>query len=382
MGALERLIEKNQKAARPLLPAPRAALCLVACDDAPLTRQLEERLGLEPGDAVVVRLPGAGAGLGIEVLQKAVAKAVLLGGCEEVVLLGHSACSLAQVSVDTLIAALDRAGVPRGAVPFDLRDLVGAGHDPRAGLRAAADALRRTEFLPDALLVHLAELDDASGVIKVLEHGAQHKVTRRRSAEDVRVAGYEGGPMEFASPPSTPAPATTQPGLTRGFDVTVVMPEVTTVLRRADVTASPTEVERSTPQEIVTAAELFRDPPPGVGITPPLRPVQVTPPKGRHARGAAKPPQVRPEVVAAMEKVRGFLATELPRDVRRATAMELQRAVAAGASADELVKIALRPLLQTGQNRYQVIDELMLIKQDVLKLPSAKAGSMLEELIR
>src|SRR5512140_775647 len=207
MSAIEIILERNRSAARPAGPERWPKLCIVTCDDASLTGRLDPLLGPSPGDAVVIRLPAGGGALPLDALQRAVAKAVFIGGCDEVLCVSHSGCTLYQLSTDKIVDALARQGVPRSAVPFDLRDLVGAGRDPRDAIRGAVDALRRCEYLPESLLVHLGHLDEATGGLELVENGEQHKVARTRAAASgVQVAGYQAGPADLSKSATAPAP--------------------------------------------------------------------------------------------------------------------------------------------------------------------------------
>src|SRR5512140_2744655 len=206
MSAIEIILERNRSAARPAGPESWPKLCIVTCDDASLTGRLEPLLGLSPGDAVVIRLPAGGGALPLDALQRAVAKAVFIGGCDEVLCVSHSGCTLYQLSTDKIVDALARQGVPRSAVPFDLRDLVGAGRDPRDAIRDAVEALRRCEYLPESLLVHLGHLDEATGRLELVENGEQHKAARAKTGGATQVAGYQAGPTDLSKATSAPAP--------------------------------------------------------------------------------------------------------------------------------------------------------------------------------
>ena len=73
--------------------------------------------------------------------------------------------------------ALREWNVPRSSVPFDLRELVGAGRDPRQAAYDSAQALRSCPFLPSGLTVHLAHYDDVGGKLSV-SNQAQNETVR------------------------------------------------------------------------------------------------------------------------------------------------------------------------------------------------------------
>ena len=451
MSAIELLLERNRSAAAPVAAATQPWLCLVTCDDPSLTGRLEALLGIAPGGATVVRLPGGG-GFAPELLQRAVAKAVFLDGAVEVLLLGHKPCGLAAVSSARILEALTKANVSRTSVPGDLREFVGAGANPLEGLRQAAAALRRCGFLPASLLVHVAELDEATGKVSLVENGEDHRSQRGAQAGQVAVAGYKSGPAELAAPPPTALPnvaalaPTVELGQLTAPDVkafaaspiSVELPSITTDLPYPVVTApggpgvmttqslfgnaatvagpqpqhtassflgeaptspdSPPELTRQKflgekfsapeppPQEL-TSKGLFGDPPPkapaATAKQPPARAAQgqtmVPPVKGTRARPSGL--QLGPELAQAVQKVRTFMAAEIGKNERRDVLAALDQAARRGAGSEELVKIALKPVLQSGSNRYKVIDELILVKEDATRMAPSDAAAVLREMI-
>src|SRR5438874_5810711 len=103
MPAIEDLLSSNQREATAFAKVAMPRLCIVACDDAALTVQLDATLGIVPGGASVIRLPAGAGALSEEVLQRAVAKAVYVEGCDEVLLLTHSSCTLYSLQANDLI---------------------------------------------------------------------------------------------------------------------------------------------------------------------------------------------------------------------------------------------------------------------------------------
>jgi carbonic anhydrase len=453
MSAIELILERNRSAARPAGPESWPKLCIVTCDDASLTARIEPLLGLSPGDAVVIRLPAGGGALSLDALQRAVAKAVYVGGCDEVLLVSHSGCTLYQLSTDKIVEALAREGVPRSAVPFDLRDLVGAGRDPRDAIRDAVNALRRCEYLPETLLVHLGHLDEATGRLELVEHGEQHKVPRSRSAGGAQVAGYQAGPTDLSKSVATAAPLPvianmapsvqlptpsvasltpsiqlSAPGVPeiRPFEMTpidVTMPELTTgplaldsvpapqvtltaeaflgeaaiTSPRPDVSASrPTltaetflgEAAATSPRPDVSV-KLFADPAKAASPAPP-RPLMTAEQAAKRVkeirtsqkrRPSGQKTALKPELANAIAKVRVFFGNEIGGNERKQVIAEMQEALQNGATSEELVKIALRPVLQSGPNRYKVIDELILLKDEMVRMPPSQAASLIRQLV-
>ncbi len=78
--------------------------------------------------------------------------------------------------------------------------------------------------------------------------------------------------------------------------------------------------------------------------------------------------------------VRSFFLSEVSRKEREQALEVLIKAAGAKASADTLVKIALRPLMKTGK-KHEVIDEAILVKEAVEKLAPPIAFATLRSLL-
>lgn len=396
MGALERLLEANRRGPRPEGQGGTVRLCVVTCDDPSLTGRLEPALGIAPGEAVVIRLPGGGTGVPLETLEKAVAKAVYLHDCDEVVLLSHRGCRLTAVTADQVLEALGRWQVPRSAVPFDIRDLVGAGREPQAALRGLADALRRCAFLPEALLIHLCALDEADWSLAVLEHGQGAKVAR---ASAIETPGFSPGPVALVEPslPSTLVPQVAIPDAT---PIEVALPQQTIALEAA----APVQVEESAPapsraqQRRRTAPPPLR-PGPAAAENDAASPGRAEATESAQARRAARRADVvqsqqalaagrrnevralDPRLADAVEKLRLFVSSELQRNERRELAAKLNAAHAEGASGEELAKLLLKPILGLGSARYKVFDEMLALKEAMQQMPGPQAHGLTREIV-
>ena len=391
MGALELLQQRNREAGKPFAASSWPKICLVTCDDPSLTGQLEWALGLGPGDAVVIRVPAAGGAMAQEWIERAVAKAVYVNGCDEVLVLSHSACSLYELPTSKIIEALGRHRVPRSAVPMDLRELVGAGRDPRESVRMTAETLRQCPYLPEGLLVHLGHLEETTGDLLIVEDGEKYRVRRTAEAGPSGISGYTAGPTELSAvAEAQPLPqladfqvqALAAPGIPeiKPFEnqiISVTLPSLTT---EPHVSAPHTaqslmggEATAGMESRAITSETLFGEP--AKEKPEPRRGKQKARPSGEQL------PPLKPALVDAIQKVRIFMGNEIPKPDRRETLSRLAQALESGAPSEELVKVALKPVLQAGQNRYKVIDEMILVKEEVVRFPPAQAARVLQSMV-
>lgn len=174
MTLLDELLEANRHVLRAGSVGTFRAnrhLCIVTCVDPRLTRLFPDALGVERGQAVALRVPGAHVPAGSEALRS-LAATVYVNGCEEILVLAHTDCGVAKVSPGDVADAMRARGVD--PAPFgDLGEFFGLVPDQDLALAETVSAIRSAPFLPRAIPVHSALMDVATGRIWVIERGYQ-----------------------------------------------------------------------------------------------------------------------------------------------------------------------------------------------------------------
>lgn len=395
-------------------------LCVVTCTDPRLTGRLEKALGVGAGDAVIVRIPGASGGAD---LLRAVATAVLLNGCEEILVLSPSETT---VSSDEVLSAMSRRGVPRTALPGDLESFLGRRSNPRQAAVDTASLLRSQPFIPEGVKVHAALIDLRTGLIEALERdeGESQRSDKpslaalRGLPEGLGVGLEENplssgfGPVAFELPHIPPV------------DVPMTPLELSrTTLRSSGIelkqtirfgleieSLKPTELEAPsldslpvftpTPLEappVVVQTEFLRPPDPVSAEARPKaqseRPARPRPGPRPGPRKSRPDPSRSPErprasaplpagLASKVEKVRGFYLAEVAGTKRLEVRKALTSRYESGATNAELAKIAIAPILELGQKRYKVIDELIAVKDAANDLDRPAYYSMLLQLVQ
>lgn len=170
---LDQIEEHNREFKKPAQDPSGAeaarGLCVVSCHDPRLTRLVPQALGLERGDAVLIRVPGAGLLPDSQDLLRQIAAAVYLNGCREVLILGHTDCAIHRVTVSAVIDAMSARGCPRDSVAGDVREFFGLRSDVRATVLETAQAMAAAPFLPADVQVHAAIIDTFTGALSVIE---------------------------------------------------------------------------------------------------------------------------------------------------------------------------------------------------------------------
>jgi carbonic anhydrase len=154
------LLEANEALARDggTTPPPGAArgLAVVACMDSRV--EPAAALGLGPGDALVLRNPGA------QVTDE-VLKALIVGvqlGVERILVMGHTDCLMTKRTDDELRSAVaETSGTDASGLHF------GAIDDPAARIAADVERIRSSPFIPDDVAVLGSILDLETGRLRL-----------------------------------------------------------------------------------------------------------------------------------------------------------------------------------------------------------------------
>jgi len=174
MTLLDEILDANRTAARPAAdPGSFIAnrhLCIVTCVDPRLTRFFPDVLGLDRGHAVAIRVPGAHLKPGSEGLR-ALATAIYVNDCQEVIVVAHTDCGVARVTEAELRRVMRARGVAEPSIPEDLAGFFGLVKDVEAAARESVEAIRGAPFLPRHLPVHAVLMDIRTGALKLVERG-------------------------------------------------------------------------------------------------------------------------------------------------------------------------------------------------------------------
>ena len=145
-------------------------LCIVTCVDPRLTRFFPDVLGVERGHAVAIRVPGAHLKPGSEGLR-ALAAAIYVNDCQEVIVVAHSDCGVAHVTDGELRRVMRARGVADAAIPEDVAGFFGLVSSEEGAARETVAAIRSAPYLPRHLPVHAVLMDIRTGALTLLERG-------------------------------------------------------------------------------------------------------------------------------------------------------------------------------------------------------------------
>jgi hypothetical protein len=263
--------------------------------------------------------------------------------------------------------------------------------EPFVGQRASEASTDAMSYTPGPSAVDLSRL--LGGGVSLLEHST-HAIFSNESA-----LTSSGTPFEFNGLGASSLP----PGWSEGGAslTSAPLPEVSlTPAGIADITSGSIGfASASQGVEFTTAASVDARPAKQTA-PPPLRAVLIPEPppnpaprplnqkarrKARVETVAVKPtarPSGPPKATQAnFDKVREFYRLEFTLEQRKEIGRSLAEALNTGVGSDQLLKIAIKPVLESGQKRYKVLDELIATKTWVEKMPPEQAYDTLSQLV-
>jgi carbonic anhydrase len=178
MGLLHEVLEHNshwvEERARPIDKRPQKKVVIFTCMDTRLIEFLEPALGLRRGDAQTIKNAGStlvDAGGGV---VRSLVVAIHGLGCEEVFVVGHRDCGMAQIDENKLRRSMIDSGVPESAINAlrpSLGEWIGGFHDPLGNVERVVRLLRHNPLIPRAVPIHGLMFDPSSGALELLVDG-------------------------------------------------------------------------------------------------------------------------------------------------------------------------------------------------------------------
>lgn len=146
---------------------PQKKLAIVTCMDTRLTGFLEPAMGIERGDAKIIKNAGNTI-VGRDVIRS-VAAAIYALGAEEVVVVGHYDCGMANVDADKLKTTMKERGLDEKTLSeVDLREWIGAIDSEEENVLHTVEEIKTSPFIPNDVPVHGLIIDLYDGKLKVL----------------------------------------------------------------------------------------------------------------------------------------------------------------------------------------------------------------------
>lgn len=153
--------------------SPKRRVAIFTCMDSRLVELLEPAMGICRGDAHVIKNAGNTLVDPRGGVIRSLVVSIYVLGVEEILVVGHRDCGMAQVRIDALEQAMLRRGVPPEAIAEveGLRDWVGAFADPGDNVRRVTSLIRESPLIPQDVPVHGLIVEPNRGALTVLTDG-------------------------------------------------------------------------------------------------------------------------------------------------------------------------------------------------------------------
>lgn len=146
---------------------PQKKLAIVTCMDTRLTGFLEPAMGIGRGDAKIIK--NAGNIIVDRDVIRSLAAAVYALGVEEIMVVGHYDCGMANVDPEKINGAMmDRGVNPKTVRDIDLKEWIGAIDNEEQNVVQNVKRIRGSPFIPSDVPVHGLIIDPYQGTLKVL----------------------------------------------------------------------------------------------------------------------------------------------------------------------------------------------------------------------
>lgn len=159
---------------RPITKNPAKKIAIFTCMDTRLVEFLEPAMGLQRGDAKVIKNAGTTLIDPTGGVVRSLVVAVFALGCDEIYVIGHKDCGMSAIDEADLRRRMLSRGVPQAAVDAlqpSLREWVGAFHDPNGNVLRVVEKIRENPLIPGDVPVHGLMFDPFSGSLELLAQG-------------------------------------------------------------------------------------------------------------------------------------------------------------------------------------------------------------------
>lgn len=153
---------------------PQKQLAIFTCMDTRLVDFLEPAMGIKRGDAKIIKNAGNTLLDPQGGVIRSLVVAIFLLGVEEVLVIGHKDCGMANIDAPGLIQKMKNRGISAplldGMAP-DLLEWLGAFKDPVSNINNVVDIIRNSPLIPSDIPVHGLLFDPHDGHLEVVSAG-------------------------------------------------------------------------------------------------------------------------------------------------------------------------------------------------------------------
>jgi len=160
------------------LKTPNHKLAVLTCSCPSMTAAAENAMGLNPGDAYVIKVLGSST---IENLTSEVMRSLAVGvhlyGVEEIIVLSHDDCVLKQLSTAKLIDAMRKNEIRRTDMDInDIKAFCGGFSNCKQNIRKTISFIQNSKLIPETVAIHGMMLAPKSYKLEVVVNGYSERI--------------------------------------------------------------------------------------------------------------------------------------------------------------------------------------------------------------
>ncbi|MBM7867810.1 carbonic anhydrase [Heliobacterium gestii] len=186
MSRLEQILAANREFMRrlpeefvhsdcaPVTKTPSRGLAIFTCMDTRLVDFLEPAMGIRRGEAKMIKNAGNSVTGPFEATIRSLVVAIFELGVEEVMVIGHKDCGIANTSAEGLKSKMLARGISPDAlymVDQELTSWIDRFHHPCENVREVVARIRTNPLIPKDVPIHGLMFDPQSGEIEILVDG-------------------------------------------------------------------------------------------------------------------------------------------------------------------------------------------------------------------
>lgn len=156
---------------------PDKKMVVFSCMDTRLTHMLPEAMGLRNGDAKIIKNAGAVIMHPFGSVMRSIIVAIYELGAEEVFVVGHHGCGMANVDTQGIIQKMKRAGISEAVMDtlrhsgIDLNQWLHGFDCVELSVQESVGLIRNHPLIPDGVRIHGLVMSPDTGEIDVLIDG-------------------------------------------------------------------------------------------------------------------------------------------------------------------------------------------------------------------
>ena len=156
---------------------PQKQVAIITCMDTRLVNFLEPALGLQRGDAKVIKTAGNSVTGVFDGIIRSLMVCVYELGVKEILVIGHHECGMAKTTSKSLTDAMLSRGVPKEAIHMvakELREWADEFRHPEENVKETAEAIRLNPLIPTDVPVHGLIFHPRTGKLDIVTDGYEY----------------------------------------------------------------------------------------------------------------------------------------------------------------------------------------------------------------